>query len=470
MGQGSLRRGLLKRLSLSFGISLLLLIPLIYQLIQRPASQAYDHEVSDATLSLIPYLQEENGKVVFNFPKEAEQVLRTDSRDEIHFLVMGPNGHFIAGDADLAAQGVPHPTLDDTRMIMYDGAYHGRDVRISATQRAIGGQGYLFLTAETTNKRDALASNSGIATLLSLLVLVAVSVINVWYSIRHALVPLDDLRTALHNMQQSDLLPLDESRVPSEIKPLVQEFNGLLQRLDSSLEVQQRFVANAAHQLRTPLAGIRTQLELLRDEIADDRHRLRITHSIDAIAGLGHLVHQMLALLSSVPGAREVSVQSFVNVADIIRERMTEWVRSAAQRQVDLGFEIDRVIIYGDPLLVGEMIANLVDNAVRYSPLGAVVTVRCRHSETDAIIEVEDNGPGIPWRERELVFERFYRLSVSAPISGSGLGLAIVREVAHGLGGVASIDVPASGAGCVVRVVCPLADNDARCDQQLALL
>jgi two-component system sensor histidine kinase TctE len=151
-------------------------------------------------------------------------------------------------------------------------------------------------------------------------------------------------------------------------------------------------------------------------------------------------------------------------VSDVIRERMSEWVRSAALRQVDLGFELEHVCVYGDALLLAEMIANLVDNALRYSPIGAVVTVRCYTADALSVIEVEDNGPGIPENQRERVFERFYRLPVSTTISGSGLGLAIVREIAHGLGGTVGIEVPASGSGCLIRVVCPMHDYDTDID------
>jgi two-component system sensor histidine kinase TctE len=449
---GSLRKSLIKRLSLSLGFSLLLLVPLVYLLIQRPASDAYDHDLSDATLSLVPSLQVVAGQAQFNFPKEAEQVLRTDSHDQIFYLVLGPDGRFIAGD-----QGLPLPNLSpgSAGPVMYNADYRGRHVRVSAIQREIAGQKFLFLTAETDNKRDILSLNSALATLLSLLVLGIVSTINVWYSTTHALVPLDNIRTALRNMQQHTLEPLDESRVPTEIKPLVQEFNGLLQRLDSSVEAQQRFVANAAHQLRTPLAGVRTQLELLLDEAGNKHHRQRITQSIHAIERLAHLVHQMLALLSSVPGGRETSIQTLVNVAEVIRERSTEWVRLATLHKVDLGFELEPVYVYGDALLIGEMITNLVDNAVRYSPVDAIVTVRCCKQGSKSIIEVEDNGPGIPSSERELVFERFYRRAAFTSIPGSGLGLAIVREVAHGLEGTVKIDVPSTGQGCLVQVECP---------------
>ncbi len=455
MISGSLRKILIKRLSLSFGFTLLLLVPLIYQLIEGPASDAYDHDVTDSTLSLISHVHMIDGKSQFYLSPEAEQVLRADSRDNIYYLVLGPDRRLIAGDADLPVGKALEALQNAPGSVMYSGVYRGRKVRISAMQRRFGKQNYLFLTAETTQKRDVLAVNSAVATLLAFFVLVMMATGNIWHSIRRALAPLDHVRTALHNMQYHDLKRLDDAKVPSEIQPLVQEFNALLQRLDSSMEAQQRFVANAAHQLRTPLAGVRTQLELLRREVGGGPHVQRISQSIDAIARLGHLVHQMLALLSSVPGGRQISTKAMVDVAELIRDRSGEWVRLATPREVDLGFELEPAMIHGDPLLIGEMVANLVDNAIRYSPVGTTVMVRCRHDGSHVVIEVEDNGPGIPVDQRELVFERFFRLNTSNSIAGSGLGLAIVREVARGLDGDAKIHVPDGGQGCLVRIECP---------------
>ncbi|HTH45824.1 MAG TPA: sensor histidine kinase [Oxalicibacterium sp.] len=457
MQYGSLRRALIRRLSLSFGLSLLLLIPLIYQLIHLPASHAYDQDVSDDTLSLVPFLKIVEGKPQFVISPEAAQVLKTDSRDDVYYLVLGPGDRFFAGDRGLP---VPRVRRRSARPVMYNAIYRGQKVRASAIQREIAGQKFLFVTAETLRKRDILTRNSVIATMLSLLILVIVSTVNVWYSISHALVPLNRIRTALHGMQQHNLEPLDESQIPAEIKPLVQEFNGLLQRLDKSLEVQQRFVANAAHQLRTPLAGVRTQLELLRDVEDEHTRGQRLTQSIEAIDRLSHLVHQMLALISSAPGGREISIRTVVNVADVIRERSTEWVRAADARNIDLGFELHSAPVYGDALLIGEMIANLVDNALRYSPAGAIVTIRCEAHEGCAAIQVEDDGPGIPLEERGLVFERFYRRAASVAIAGSGLGLSIVREVVQGLGGTVSIGTPRHGRGCLVCVEVPQSEAE----------
>jgi two-component system sensor histidine kinase TctE len=452
----SLRKTLIWRLSLSFGITLLLLTPLIYQLIQRPASKAYDQDISDGTRALISHLQIIQGKAHFDFPHEAEQVLRTDSRDAIYYLVLGPNKDFIAGDRDLPVRKALDRLRGSSDHMLYNTVYHEQDLRISAIKQEIDKQPFWFFTAETINKRTELAVDSATAALLSLVVLVIVSLINVWLGISHALVPLDNIRRALHDMQNDrNLKRLSEVDVPTEIKPLVQEFNSLLNRLESSVEIQQRFVANAAHQLRTPLAGVRTQLELLHNETDDAVQGERITQSIQAIARLSHLVHQMLALLSSVPGGREFSTKILVDIAEVIRDRSTEWVRLAAPREIDLGFELESAYVHGDPLLIGEMISNIVDNAVRYTPVGAAVTVRCSKQNQTVIIEVEDNGTGIPLGESELVFERFYRLSTSTSISGSGLGLAIVREVARGLDGDAQIYVPKSGKGCLVRIECP---------------
>lgn len=456
MQYDSLRKALVRRLSISFGISLLLLIPLIYQLIHLPASSAYDQDVSDDTRSLIPFLKVVNGQGQFDISAEAEQVLKTDSRDHVYFLVLGPGDRFISGDAGLP---VPRLRRPSGKPFLYNAVYRGNDVRASAIEREIEGQKFLFITAETVEKRDILTKNSIIATLLSAVILIIVSTINVWYGTSHALVPLNRIRNALHGMEQNSLEPLDDKAVPTEIKPLVQEFNGLLERLDKSVEVQQRFVANAAHQLRTPLAGVRTQLELLRDVDNSDTRNQRLTHSIEAIDRLSHLVHQMLALISSVPGGREISVRQLVNIADVIRERSTEWVHSATTRNADLGFELQTAYVHGDALLIGEMVANLVDNALRYSPIGAVVTVRCSSCNDRSIIEVEDNGPGIPPVERALVFERFYRRAVSVGIAGSGLGLSIVREVAQGLGGTVDIRTPLYGTGCIVRVECAAAQQ-----------
>lgn len=456
----SLRKILLRWLLLAFGIAFLLLMPIAYQLLRQPAVDAYDQALTDASLALIPHLHMTDGEVRFVFPPAAEQVLRTDRYDEIFYLILGPENSFMAGDAGLPAPD-PEEIAANPDRLMYDSTFRGMKIRLSAIQRELGGQNYTFITAETTHKRDRLAFQFAMALILPMLALAAATGFTVWYGVRHSLAPIERILLELQRMEHRHLKSLDEQQAPAEIRPLVHEFNALLQRLDAAAEAQQRFVANAAHQLRTPLAGVRTQFELARDETDAELRRKRIDQSIDAIARLSHLVHQLLALLSAAPEGREQQRGCRVEIADVIRDRSPEWVHLAAARNVDLGFEISPVAVFGDSMLLGELIANLVDNAVRYLATNGAVTVRCRSEAQQAVIEVEDNGPGIPVDERTRVFERFYRLADSAT-SGSGLGLSIVQEIAHGLGGSAVITTPAGGAGTLVRIVMPVAPTGSQ--------
>ena len=196
---------------------------------------------------------------------------------------------------------------------------------------------------------------------------------------------------------------------------------------------------------------VRAQLEVLPREVDAGSRDQRIGQCIGAIERLGHLINQMLVLLSAEPGGRQADLAEIIDLPDLIRERSPEWIRLAEARGLDLGFELDPARLKGDPLLLGEMIANLVFNALAYTPAPGEVTVRCRRHEHLCVIEVEDNGPGIPPEFRERVFERFFRLP-SASRPGSGLGLPIVREIARGCGGTVTLGEPPGGRGTLVRV------------------
>ena len=450
----SLRKSLLLWLLLPTALALLTFLPLAYHLVHRPAMEALDQALADASLALVPHLEvDELGEPRFVFPAAAEQVLRTDRVDDIYFLVLGPAGRFIAGDI-----GLPHEPPEDVEThgerVSFDAHFRNHRVRVIAIHREIAGSPFVFVTAETTRKRDQLAVDLAVALILPLIFFAAATGLTIWHGIRHALLPVEDIRRALHGMEHRALQPLDTLSAPVEIRPLVSEFNAVLGRLDQAAEAQQRFVANAAHQLRTPLAGIRTQLELLlRSPDAADRDA-RTRHCVGALERLGHLINQMLVLLSAEPGGRHAGLAESLDVPELIRERSPEWVRLAETRGLDLGFELDPAQVTGDRLLVGEMIANLVANALSYTPAPGEVTVRCKSVEGHSLIEVEDTGPGIPPEARRQVFERFFRLP-GASQPGSGLGLAIVREIAHGLQGEVEILDPPGGQGSLLRVTLP---------------
>ena len=450
----SLRKSLILWLLLPTALALITFLPLAYHLVHRPAMEALDQALADASLALIPHLEVDAlGEPRFVFPAAAEQVLRTDRVDDIYYLVLGPAGRFIAGDI-----GLPHEPPEEQELhgdrASFDAHFRNRRVRVIAIHRKIDGAPFIFVTAETTRKRDQLGVDLAVALILPLIFFAAATGLTIWYGIRHALLPVEDIRRALHGMEHRAMLPLDTLAAPAEIRPLVSEFNAVLDRLEQAAEAQQRFVANAAHQLRTPLAGIRTQLELLlRSPDATDREA-RTRHCVGALERLGHLINQMLVLLSAEPGGRHAGLAESVDVPELIRERSPEWIRLAETRGLDLGFELDPAQVIGDRLLLGELMANLVVNALSYTPAPGEVTVRCRSVEGRSLIEVEDTGPGIPPEARQQVFERFFRLP-GASQPGSGLGLAIVREIAHGLQGEVEILDPPGGHGSLLRVTLP---------------
>lgn len=454
----SLRKSLLLWLLLPAALAIVTFLPLAYHLVHQPAMEALDQALADASLALIPHLEVVNGEPRFVFPPAAEQVLRTDRVDDIYYLILGPANRFVAGDAGLPHEAGPDDEVHGER-ISFNSHFRGHRVRVTAIHRTISDEPFIFVTAETTRKRDQLKLDLAVALLLPLMFFAGATGITIWFGVHHALLPVEGIRRALHGMEHRALQPLDESAAPIEIRPLVTEFNQVLDRLEEAAEAQQRFVANAAHQLRTPLAGIRTQLELLQREPDATERDARTRHCVGAIERLGHLINQMLVLLSAEPGGRHTNLAAAVDLPELIRERSPEWIRLAEARDLDLGFELQAARVNGDRLLLGEMIANLVANALNYTPAPGEVTIRCSTEGPHSLIEVEDTGPGIPPASRQQVFERFFRLP-AASHPGSGLGLAIVREIAHGAGGEVDILDTPDGRGVLLRVSLPaFADN-----------
>jgi two-component system sensor histidine kinase TctE len=454
----SLRKSLLLWLLLPAALAIVTFLPLAYHLVHQPAMEALDQALADASLALIPHLEVVNGEPRFVFPPAAEQVLRTDRVDDIYYLILGPANRFVAGDAGLPHEAGPDDEVHGER-ISFNSHFRGHRVRVTAIHRTISDEPFIFVTAETTRKRDQLKLDLAVALLLPLMFFAGATGITIWFGVHHALLPVEGIRRALHGMEHRALQPLDESAAPIEIRPLVTEFNQVLDRLEEAAEAQQRFVANAAHQLRTPLAGIRTQLELLQREPDATERDARTRHCVGAIERLGHLINQMLVLLSAEPGGRHTNLAAAVDLPELIRERSPEWIRLAEARDLDLGFELQAARVNGDRLLLGEMIANLVANALNYTPAPGEVTIRCRTDGSHSLIEVQDTGPGIPPANRQQVFERFFRLP-AASHPGSGLGLAIVREITHGAGGEVDIHDTPDGRGVLLRVSLPaFADN-----------
>jgi two-component system sensor histidine kinase TctE len=422
---------------------------------------AYDRSLFRAALALADQVYVVRGKVVVDLPQKALDLLEYDKDDWIYYRVTDPQGKTVTGDP-----GLPFPARlpKPGGHVYYDAGLGDELVSVVAFSLPLEGTSargsVLVQVAETKTKRDQLAAEIITAMMLPQLLIVLLAGILVHYGVSRGLAPLDRLRQAVEQRSHRDLSSVPLSDSPREVQPLLSAMNDLLQRLRESIAYQQRFTADASHQLRTPLAGLQTQAEMALRE----NDPARIHHALEWILAstvrLSHLVSQLLALARVEPGSgREIELLP-LDLVVLARKTTSEWVSTALAKQVDLGFEAmqQNMSINGDALILRELLANLLDNAIRYTPPHGKVTVAVAEENDRVVLTVEDNGSGIPAEERSQIFERFHRLQDSHG-DGCGLGLAIVREIA--LAHLAEITVSegADGKGTRMSVSFPLGNR-----------
>ena len=416
------------------------------------ASDAYDHALGDVAADLSARIKVDDGKILLDVPSAAEQVLRTDKFDTIYYHVRGPDGTALAGDDGLPP--IPATQEPEDGVIAYDGLYRDQPVRVLAVLVPCGGRICTVQVAETTNKRRNLARNIVLSSLVPELLITLATLAIVWFGVKRGLVPLEDLSDEIRQRSARDLRPIDPGHAPEEARPLVGALNQLFVQVDDASSNQQRFLANAAHQLRTPLAGLQAHTEIALAEGLPEAQRAQMEQVHRATIRTARLANQLLALARAEPGGYRADAFAPVNLRAMVEDAADEWVHRAMAREIDLGFELAEAQVRGDPLLLREALANLVHNALEYAPAGGRVTVRTGVRNSEAFLEVEDDGPGIPSAEREQVLERFYRIAGTTG-TGSGLGLSIVREIASAHGTRIDIGAGEGGRGCKVGLTFP---------------
>jgi two-component system sensor histidine kinase TctE len=443
----SLRFLLLRRLLPALLLILLAGAATAYWVALHSATKAYDRALLDASLAIVQQLAIADGKPALPLSRQARQVLLVDKFDRMFFAVRGPDGELLDGDQDLPS---PSPALTGAWVdgrLYYNATVNQEKVRIAALRTELGGKVFTVLAGETLVKRNALVREVLLGMLLPEILLIVVSLVVVALGVRSGLRPLSALRAELAGRSQADLRPV-MTDVPEEIQPVVNEVNGLLARLGEALDTQRHFVSDAAHQLRTPIAALQAQVEATLAE-SDPSMRLRLQGILAAAHRLSHLVEQMLMLARAQPML--AAEQPLVALDAVARDVAEDWLPEAIRKGVDLGFDLAPCAVRGNRLLLHEVFANLIDNALRHTPPGSSITVRCGAADDGAWLVVEDGGQGIAESEREKVFERFYQSPGSAS-QGSGLGLAIVREIARQHGGQATIDCSSELGGTRVTV------------------
>jgi len=432
-------------------VPLLLLWPmslvLTYAAAENIANQPYDRELGEMARAIARQIvfdrtgAEGPSRARLRQPETAADMLRADDTDHIYFRVLGTRGEHVAGDHELAP---PDEKAEPQEVRYRDDEVHGEPVRaaylwVAATDPHVDGPA-LVVVAETLGKRSHLAAEIVKGVIFPQFVILPLAVVLVWLALARGIRPLNELQQRIRRRRSEDLSPIDERDAPEEVAPLVRAINDLLARLDQSIGAQKHFLADAAHQLKTPLAGLRTQAELAQREIdAGQQDARSLKRSLQQIAHssqrAAHMVNQLLAMARAEDKESASRLQE-VRLARLAREVVRDFVPRAMEKRIDLGYEgpdgeDNATRMLGQPLLIRELIRNLVDNALRYTPSGGIVTVRVTADPFGQVVvlQVEDSGPGIGEAERELVFRPFYR-TLDNDAEGSGLGLAIVREIA----------------------------------------
>ena len=426
---------------------LLLLWPislaLTWLVAQGIANKPFDRALEYNAQALAQLVSVQRGRVQFNLPQPASEILRADDSDTVYYQVIGARGELLSGEREL-----PRPPEEDVpttgEVYLRDAELRGIDIRMAYIWVRLPLKDAplaLVQVAETREKRSVLAAEIIKGVMLPQFIIMPLAVLLVWLALARGIRPLHQLEERIRARSPDDLSPLDHKAVPLEVAPLVDSVNDLLTRLQDSLATQKRFLADAAHQLKTPLAGLRMQADLAQREGTSTEELKRSLQQIGRSSiRATHTVNQLLAL-ARAEGSGAALARQPCDLAKLTIEVVRDSVPRALDKRIDLGYDGAQpgesgVGVDGNPTLLKELVRNLVDNAIHYTPSSAdkpgVVTARVLADRFGQVLllQVEDSGPGVPESERELIFQPFYR-ALGTDADGSGLGLPIVLEIAR---------------------------------------
>ncbi|OHC66377.1 MAG: histidine kinase [Rhodocyclales bacterium GWA2_65_20] len=436
-------------------------IAFTHNIANQIANQPYDQALSDNVAAIVRLVKIDGNRVGVNFPAPARAMLRADEFDTLYYQVTGLRGELVAGDREIPWVEVPEKIGAD-EVLFRDDAINGEEIRVAYAFLPVpaGRIPVLVQVAETRNKRGSLASRIISGVLLPQFAIIPLAVVLVYLGLSRGIAPLHRLQARIRRRRPGDLSPIPIRGVPEEMRPVILALNDMMQRLEENLQAQERFIADAAHQLKTPLTGLKMQTELALKETDPAQLREFVVRIATATDRAAHLTRQLLLLARAEASHEKIHTVEPVDLELLAKRVAEEWVPRAMAAGIDLGFECTGwpLAIEGIPQLLREMLNNLIDNAIKYTPRGGRVTVRTRAS-TQAILEIEDNGIGIPESERGRVFERFYRV-LGSEVDGSGLGLPIVREIAELHRAQVYLSTPGDGQGTRVQLSFPRR-NDA---------
>lgn len=449
----SLRRRLLLLLFLPLVVIGVLALLDTWQEAVASANSVSDRVLAGSALAIAErVVVDENGTLQVDVPYVALEMLTSAAQDRVFYRVDGPPGTFITGYQEL-----PTASPVDAEIAFSDSRFRGEPIRLAVLERAassgISAIPFTVTVAETTIARLQLAQTILLRSALRLGLILSAAALVIWFAVGASLSPLARLREAIGRRSSGDLRPIAHT-VPREVEGLVSTINSFMTRLEAALGALRHFTGNASHQLRTPLTIMRTQLELAQRAKSPEATRAAIAAADDAVVHAERILSQLLLLARIDEAASDRLMLTALDLTEIARALTADSVVRAHAAGIDLGFEgEDGVLVRGDRMLMAEMLHNLIDNVIAYAGSGAEATVHVRRDGDRAVIEVEDNGVGVPPEKLADIRRRFVRAHGDKP--GAGLGLSVVEEIAALFGGTLAVSVPSGHRGLRVRIEMP---------------
>jgi len=458
----SLRKRVAWRLIPPLAIILLLNAFWAYTSAMDAANRAYDRSLTASLKSIAESIHATGGRISVDIPYSALDIFESGAQERVYYAIIGSGGVRITGYDDLqppvAGAAVDAPLVVDMN-------YREQPIRLaSLTKRLydpelVGGDSVTVLFAETTEARTRLAFSLFMESLRPQLVLIAVGLLLVVIVLKTAFRPLVDLRDSIRQRNEEDLTPVSPSNVPNELLPLIDAINYHMGRLGKLLQARRRFLADAAHQIRTPLTVLGAQAEYGQRQSDPEEMRRTFSSVVGTIRSTHRMANQMLTLARAEPANGLIHEIARLDFAELVRDAAGELATLAQKKNIDLSFEGPALSVFidGNATMLKEMVSNLVDNALRYTQEQGHVTLEIARTESSVVLRIVDDGPGVPEIEREKVFQRFYRILGHGDADGSGLGLAIVREICWAHRGQIMLGDGRDGHGLAVEITLPAA-------------
>lgn len=452
----SIRKGLVLWLSLLLGTIWLISAIGGYWLAVKFASDAFDRELVNSADSVAARIRIKNNKLVVDLPPAAQAILRHDNTDRFYYQVLSSQGERLSGDECLPK---PLQSLSSGRPTFRTARIGKDEVRMAELNTSAEGMNeeVIIQVAETLLSRRQLSQSILATIILPQLVMAILGASAVWFGISVGLHPLKQLQLAISTRTPGDLSTIDDTISPEETYPLVKAINRLLDILREDAKTKQRFIANASHQLRTPLAGLKTYSSLGVKAQTLEEMRNMVEQIDKGLDRTSHLISQLLALARNDSATRTIATDEMIDLNFVASDVVEQHINQAIKKDIDMGFGPSEkpAFITGDRVGIHELVSNLVDNAIKYTPKGGKVIVSIDVSTENIALEVRDTGCGIAEKDKERIFERFYRVE-GASSEGSGLGLAIVTDVANHHNAKIEVESGYNGTGSSFKAIFPI--------------